>query len=232
MADVEITDRERELAASIASNAVEGAAWRAKVERELAIILRDYRVELQTPPEGVTATITTYSGVTFDLFRPRPEQVDLKDIAHALGMTCRYGGHCSRFYSVAEHSIHVSRLVGSEPGLQSLAMCGLLHDAAEAYVGDVVSPIKRHMTVFQVVEQRIMEAVLLRFGMSPYWPRWVSDLVHTADKVALRIEQGFLFDSIPMPDDVDTRDVIAELACWDPFNAEQAFLRRFEELTA
>jgi len=80
--------------------------------------------------------ITTYTGKRFHYLDPQPEEIDIVDIAHALSLTCRFGGHCKEFYSVAEHSIRVAEIVPKE--FQLLA---LLHDAGEAYTGDVQSPI-------------------------------------------------------------------------------------------
>lgn len=71
----------------------------------------------------------TFSGALYWPMDPRPEDVNILDIAHSLSMQCRYTGHVSKFYSVAEHSVHVSNIVPKE-----LAMCGLLHDATEAYL--------------------------------------------------------------------------------------------------
>src|SRR5579872_2947230 len=84
--------------------------------------------------------IQTASGLEFPLFEPRLDAINIEDIAHGLSMICRFTGQCARFYSVAEHSVHVSHLVPRED-----AAWGLLHDAAEAYLGDVASPLKKHL---------------------------------------------------------------------------------------
>jgi len=76
----------------------------------------------------------------------RPDEVDLEDIAIALSNLCRFGGRCRQFYSVAQHSLWVADQVKElRPELE---LCALLHDAAEAYVGDVVSPIKPWLGVY------------------------------------------------------------------------------------
>ena len=82
--------------------------------------------------------IQTFTGRAFYVLDPRPEDVDIEDIAHALSMQCRFAGHCREFYSVAQHSVTASWLVPPED-----ALWGLLHDAAEAYVVDLPRPIKR-----------------------------------------------------------------------------------------
>src|ERR1039457_118422 len=82
--------------------------------------------------------IGTFSGLRFWPLDPNPEKILIDDIAHALAHQCRFGGHASRFYSVAEHSVHVSRLCPPED-----ALWGLLHDASEAYLVDLPRPLKQ-----------------------------------------------------------------------------------------
>jgi uncharacterized protein len=86
--------------------------------------------------------IETASGRFVDVLDPDPAALDPADIAHALAMTCRYGGHVARFYSVAEHAILVEDLVRTLSRDVDLYLAAALHDAAEAYLGDVVSPLK------------------------------------------------------------------------------------------
>lgn len=93
---------------------------------------------------------------------------------------CRFGGHCITFYSVAQHSVHVSKLVPPH-----LAFQALMHDAAEAYIGDMVRPLKKNMPEFQAAEDRLWETIALKFGL----PRELDPLVKTADNVALMTER-------------------------------------------
>lgn len=86
--------------------------------------------------------IETYSGRFVDLYDPDPATIALEDIAQALSLTCRYGGHVKRFYSVAEHVVLVHDLMEHERNQLGLLQAALLHDAAEAFLGDVVSPLK------------------------------------------------------------------------------------------
>ena len=106
--------------------------------------------------------IMTYSGTPIAPLDPTPDDIKVVDIAHALAMTCRWAGHCHTFYSVAEHSVRVADLcvaLGEKEGLskaelKDLEMLGLMHDATEAYVGDIPRPIKSE---FRLVTPRGVE---------------------------------------------------------------------------
>lgn len=107
--------------------------------------------------------IQTFSGRRFWPLDPRPDDIDILDIAHALSLCCRFAGHCKWHYSVAQHSVYVSDMCKRD-----LRLAGLLHDAAEAYLGDLVTPVKRHSVLgdeYKLVELRLMEAVAVRFAI-------------------------------------------------------------------
>ncbi len=120
----------------------------------------------QVVDRGMDRCIETFRGVAFPVLEPRAELVDVWDIAHALSNICHYGGHVRRFMSVAEHSVHVSELL-EQWGRPDLAMAGLMHDAAEAYVGDMLRPLKYSpvMAAYREVEARVDAAVRERFGI-------------------------------------------------------------------
>jgi hypothetical protein len=125
--------------------------------------------------------ICTASGREFWPLDPRPEEVDIEDIAHALSRACRFAGHCSRLYTVGEHSILVASWVPPED-----ALWGLLHDAAEAYLPDMPRPLKRlpEFAWYRAAERRVMDAVCDRFGL----PRAEPQSVKAADLRALATE--------------------------------------------
>lgn len=89
--------------------------------------------------------VETYTGHFVDLRDPDPQSIDPGDITHALSLLCRYGGHVRNFYSVAEHSVLVADLLDRQ-GHENLVLAGLLHDAAEAYLGDITRPLKLALT--------------------------------------------------------------------------------------
>lgn len=101
------------------------------------------------------------SGALFDILDPEGSDFTLQDIAHGLGRVCRFAGQTNRFYSVAEHCFHVARLVPVEHG-----RAGLLHDASEAFIGDVTRPLKALLPNYQVIEARVEAAIAARF-LSP-----------------------------------------------------------------
>lgn len=116
----------------------------------------------------------TISGLRFHPLDPQPDEIAIDDIAHALAMVCRFSGHVTRFYSVAEHSVWVSTVAETaaaelryEPhDLIEVAMAGLLHDSPEAYLGDMVRPLKRSMPEYRNVEKRVEAAIAAKFGLS------------------------------------------------------------------
>ena len=130
-----------------------------------------------------TTWIQTFTGKRFDFEEISPERIDIVDIAHGLSLNCRFNGHCARFYSVAQHSVLVSELVPPEN-----ALWGLLHDAAEAYLGDITRPLKRILPNIMEIESKILEAVAQRFAL----PSSVPDAVFAADDKLLATEASQL----------------------------------------
>jgi hypothetical protein len=133
--------------------------------------------------------VQTVSGQKVSLTNPKPETIHLGDIAHALSNLCRFNGHISHFYSVAEHSVFVSQII--EP---QLALVGLLHDATEAYLGDLTRPLKEMLgdgmwSSYDRAEDRMWNCIATRFGIDPE----LIASVKYADDVALATEKRDLF---------------------------------------
>ncbi|MFA5262230.1 MAG: hypothetical protein WC378_00285 [Opitutaceae bacterium] len=117
--------------------------------------------------------IQTHSGIAFDLLDPKPEQFHIEDIAHALSNLCRFNGHCSRFYSVLEHSLNVAEVFCGDIADFDMewdemrVRFALLHDGAEAYTGDVTRPLKRSLPEFADIERRIHNRMLCQLQIFP-----------------------------------------------------------------
>ena len=123
--------------------------------------------------------IRTSSGIYVNVFEPTPDMISIEDIAHSLSHQCRFGGHLPEFYSVAEHSVYVARLVRPEQRLAAL-----LHDASEAYLLDIPSPIKARLANYKEIEDGLMKVIADRFGFEyPF-----HEDVKLADQMALNNE--------------------------------------------
>lgn len=152
-------------------------------------------------------TLLTYSGRTIDMLHPKPEDIDLADIARGLSMQTRFAGHIhARFYSVAEHSVLVRGLLVEAGASRRVQRLGLLHDAAEAYLGDVIGPVKAAMRILQngqsaydSLEHRWLDAIGRRFDLDEALAG-LPLAVKNADRLALIVEDRDL-RAIPVPAD-------------------------------
>lgn len=165
--------------------------------------------------------IQTYSGKQFWPFDPRAEDVSLYDIAHALSMQCRYGGHVAYFYSVAEHCVILSHAVP-----EHLAMQALMHDAAEAYLVDVPRPIKRSLEKYYEIERGIEQVVMPHFNLP--WP--IDPLVMEYDTRILTDERAQLMKGGAHAWETDREPLGITVHNWEPLRAEMEFMARFAEL--
>lgn len=139
----------------------------------------------------MTSFINTNSGIAFNPLDPDPKLVNIDDIARGLSHICRFAGQIDRFYSVAEHSVHVSRVVEAVGGSLDACRWGLLHDASEAYLGDIPTPIKRTdmFKAYREAEGRFQEVIAQVFGLSALQP----ELVTQVDRDIVPVEAGLFF---------------------------------------
>jgi hypothetical protein len=143
--------------------------------------------------------IRTVTGKYIDLLDITPDDIDIEDIAYGLAHTARFAGQTRTFYSVLEHSIAVSMEVPHKFKLEAL-----LHDASEAYIGDMPTPIKNRMPDYKYVESCIMDAVAKKFGIS--WP--LSEVVKAADKKILEQEWDLIVIGDDWQDETPVKNVI------------------------
>lgn len=161
------------------------------------------------------------SGAWFDLLDPASSDFTIDDIAHGLAHTCRYAGQADGFYSVAEHSIFVSEVASGHE------YAALLHDAAEAFIGDVTRPLKQLLPEYKRLEKSIEEAIFARFGVDRVHPD-----VKKADLEVLAAEQAQL-----MPEGTDAWAIEAGISAAPiqverlaPAEAKLRFLERYRVL--
>ena len=168
--------------------------------------------------------IQTYTGKKFWLTSLTPESIDIIDIAHALSMQCRYAGHCEKFYSVAEHSVYVSRLLS-----ERLQLAGLLHDASEAYLGDLTAPLKQVIGgVYLVMEGAITQVIAEKFSVDI---EILDPSIKKADLAVARAEAEQILRHTPIDDwHLGLPECNVPIECWSPRQARGIFLARFREL--
>jgi hypothetical protein len=165
----------------------------------------------------------TWSARQFWPLDARPDEVHIEDIAHSLSLQCRYAGHCKRFYSVAEHSVLIANWIWWH-GSAADALCGLMHDATEAYLVDMPRPVKRSMHEYRMHEAALWKVIAARYSL----PEVMPDVVHDADN---RIIADELVNMAPMAWHAKHSDPLGvELQFWSPEEAEAAFLETFASL--
>lgn len=181
----------------------------------------------------------------------KEHEIRMGDIAHALGMQVRWNGWVSHFYSVAQHSVYVSiravqiaKELGCEDDVVLLcSLLGLLHDASESYLGDLITPVKSLMPLYYEIEEKNQGAIVLK-----YTPKWATedmikfalDVVKKADKDLLFIERDRLIwcgnecDPYPFEDEnphLTFEDIAPQFETWDPVIAKMHFMERYFDIS-
>lgn len=169
-------------------------------------------------------SISTASGRVFNFLEPEKSDFTLHDIAVALSNICRFTGHTRSFYSVAQHSVMVSYLVPKE-----YALHGLMHDAAEAFLGDVSTPLKQLLPDYKRIERSVEVEVLGRFGLSAEMP----ECVKVADLRMLRAEALHFMPKSCMdwPCLQGVEPIEQRLIPMSPSQAKTEFLERYRAIT-
>ncbi len=175
--------------------------------------------------------LQTVSGRFVNPFDPDPAQLDPGDIARALANVCRFGGHCRPFYSVAQHSVIVSELVEARGGDVEDVFAALMHDATEAYLGDMPHPIKHRSPLgaaFREAEAALEAVLRERFSIKADVPE-----IKRVDRALLATERRSVSgESWDWPELEGVEALDLELVAWTPDEAERAFTARFEQLQA
>lgn len=163
----------------------------------------------------------TYTGLQFWGMDARPEDIEIADIAHSLANVNRYNGHTPVPYSVAQHSVYVSMECDPEDDFD-----GLMHDATEGYIGDMISPIKKFLPEFRTVEDNLFAVMSRKFWLNPIIP----ESVKRADLTVLAAESRDLFPKKPADWGLPYPPVERKIrpVAWK--TAERMFLKRFNDL--
>lgn len=168
-------------------------------------------------------TMTTFTGRHFDPMQIRTEDICIEDIAHALSLMCRGGGHLKYFYSVAQHSLNCAAEAKARGWSERLQLACLLHDASEAYLSDIIRPVKANLTGYLEIESRIMEKILEKFNLS--------DLTEEEHRKWKQIDDEILYyelkNLMPGEEDLAVPELCAlpDISQRDWQNVETDFLR-------
>lgn len=169
----------------------------------------------------------TFSCKTFEYRDPKPDQIEIRDIAHALGNICRFAGHTKQFYSVAEHSILCSLREELDTPMQQFT--ALMHDAVEAYINDVPQPLKVMLRDYQKFEENINAAIAEKFG----FPAELTPEVKQVDLRMLATERLQIMGPAPQPwhPAIEAAEPYElTIKHWSPSFASWKFIERFYEL--
>lgn len=198
---------------------------------DAALIYRDGHFFKQKRVAGMNTfgcvgnTIRLRSGLYLDLADPKPEQFTFADIAGALAKICRFGGQVEKFYSVAEHCYWCAVTAAEDLLPFDTQAAVLLHDAAEAFIGDVVKPLKIMLPSYDVIESRMETAIAEKFSIDFAKHR---DAVREIDHAMLIAERRHLFsaDNVTWSGENECRQLRIPLAGMAPWEAEEMFVVR------
>ncbi len=175
----------------------------------------------------IPAFLSTMSGTgKYHFLDPSPDEIDINTIATGLSNVCRYGGKVKAgfFYSVAEHSVVLAKKVLEETGCTEKALSALLHDASEAYLGDVARPLKQFLPEYTAIEEKAERVIREKFNIKP-----MCEYGKYLDYNVVRDEADILFSKLP-----DWASLYEEVGvviyCWEPKKARTEFLKMFTQL--
>lgn len=162
------------------------------------------------------------SGNIYDFNNVKENVITIEDIALSLSNICRYGGSVDKHYSVAQHSVYVSLCVDEQ-----YAMEGLMHDAAEAYLGDIPTPLKMMLSDYKLIEAVHEREIFSRFGLIYPMPQ----AVHIADRQVLLAEIRDIKPKNPYWDCLFTHEPFdMKIIPWSPELAREMFLKRYRDI--
>jgi hypothetical protein len=176
------------------------------------------------------AYIQLISGIRFNIEDPEEDTIRIQDIAHALGNICRFGGHAKKFYSVAQHCVYASYMT---PGPHQMA--ALLHDATEAYLGDVVRPLKRLLPDYERLEKNLAARIAHNFGLpidafEHEHVKHVDNMLQAYEAKEVCTNPSLVLSDLELFPDTGIRDFDPNFSFWEPAMARDRFLWRFHSI--
>lgn len=197
---------------------------------EESITVTDVRTKASVPIESVivhdpSGWVETYMGEKFHITRPSPDAICIDDIAHALSNQCRFNGHCKTFYSVAEHSVLMAqRHLLYTPDDHTLLLAMLLHDAAEAYLGDFCRGVKIALPVLKTVEKSIQDVIWEHYKIPE--ESYTDPRIDNYDKRILLDERRHLFSPATRHiwGNENLEPLWIKIESWNPEEAKKQFL--------
>lgn len=159
----------------------------------------------------------THTGRTINFATFCPDDVDIEEVAHSLGLLCRFGGHCREFYPVAQHAVLVALFLEEQGHPPEIVFTGLHHDDTEAYLGDVISPLKKILPGYVELEHRFATVISKKLDLIYPFP----EVVHMADREILQREN----DNVRW-----LRPKHPAIEPWNAYEAEKEYLRHHRRL--
>lgn len=174
----------------------------------------------------MTPKMHTYTGLQIEPLKICETDINIKDIAHALSLLCRGGGHLNTFYSVAQHSINCAKEAMSRGYRHDIVLGCLLHDASEAYLCDIIRPVKQYLDLYLQIETQIMNVIFQKYNLYLLFDDL--QIIKRIDDEMLQHELYELMNNQTKP--VDTLKIQPDLKEKDYREVEKNFLELFHQL--
>lgn len=190
---------------------------------------RNRHVTYDNDPRG--NWMETVSGQRFYPLDPREDEIHIEDISHALAHICRFGGHVRRFYTVAEHCVLMADAALDAGFGEDTVKHMLLHDATEAYVGDMVRPLKRAIPHYEAIEDNLWDVIVTRFDLAA--PGLTKPVVKEYDNRILLDERNAVCNpsnNLWGPEFASLTPLGVAIQAWEPAQAEFEYSKRLYEL--
>lgn len=173
--------------------------------------------------------LQTISGCQFNLKKPDITSISIEDIAHSLSFICRFNGHSKYFFSVAQHSLLVYMRVKNAGHCQAMQLGALLHDAQEAYVSDLPTPLKRMLSMYIDIEKKVQHSIFCQYGIEDVYQNDLNTIKSFDNEITF-IERHCLLDKLE-PDDCYS-EISSRICEQPPQKVKEEFIHTSEKLLA